>query len=137
MPPNTSDLSVRRHERYLCDIPARLVIEDATVRLSRSILGAESKFAAHVVDMSRGGLGLSSAVYLPPTCSVRIEFSSGDRAVAVTARVQRVAMTDRKPTFYLGGGFDGPDPQRDAVIERVLAELVAAGAKVMPEKARA
>jgi hypothetical protein len=52
-------------------------------------------------------------------------------------RVQRSAMTDRKPTYYVGGAFEGLSEYQRAAIAALMSKLKASGAKLMPEKSRA
>jgi hypothetical protein len=142
MTAHASDLVVRRHDRYECDLPALLTVIGTAVRLSRSVLGGAGKLPARVVDISGGGIGMISAVYLPPGCEVDVELQTpgdGSRAgnVKLRLRLRRTAMADRKPSFYLGAGFDGEDPGRDAAVAKVVAALRASGAKLVPERASA
>ena len=70
-----SDLAVRRHERYLCDLPAHVDVAPASaviVRLSPSAVGTSGRVAARVSDCSSGGLGIKSPVYFPLTAELRI-----------------------------------------------------------------
>lgn len=138
-----SDLAVRRHERYLCDFPAQVDIAPASakaIRLSQSAVGTNGLVLASVCDCSSGGLGIKCPVFLPLTAHIKVSLTipgnSGKTLIAVL-RIQRVAMTDRKPTYYVGGAFEGMDDNQLAAVGDLMAELKASGAQLMPEKSRA
>lgn len=138
-----SDLAVRRHERYVCDFPAQVVVGPASaaaVRLSGSAVAANGAIPARVTDFSIGGLGIQSPVFLPGTCQVQVRLTPADPAIPPfqgILRIQRAAMTDRKPTYYLGTSFDPGHPADAETLARLLAWLKQSGAKLMPERARA
>lgn len=107
-------LVVRQHERLRCDLAARVMVSpESAERVVLSLDGARGgggavDVAVRVTDCSRGGLGLQSPVYLPKRCRVMVrvegvdglEGASGTLELEVT--VQRAAMLDRGPTYYLG-----------------------------------
>jgi hypothetical protein len=107
-------LVVRQHERLRCDLAARVMVgPESAERVVLSLDGARGgngavDVAVRVTDCSRGGLGLQSPVYLPKRCRVMVrvegvdglEGASGTLELGVT--VQRAAMLDRGPTYYLG-----------------------------------
>ncbi len=135
---HASDLAVRRHERYLCDLAARIAVEGPEVRLARAALGAHGHLAARLVDVSRGGMSLSTGVYLPPSCLVSITVAlPGERTLVTRARVHRSAMTDRRPSYYIGAAYEGEDAARDAAVEEFIRALREAGAEPVPEPRRA
>lgn len=137
---HASDLAVRRHERYLCDLAARIAVEGPEVRLARAALGAHGQVAARLVDVSRGGMSLSTGVYLPPSCLIAITVNlpgGAERTLLTRARVHRSAMTDRTPTYYIGAAYEGEDAARDAAVEQLIGALREAGAKPVPEPRRA
>jgi hypothetical protein len=130
-----SDLSVRRYERVLCDLRAAVAIGPASqgaVRLARGATSGDGAIAARVVDCSQGGLGLEAGVFLPQTCRLDLCLTGpAGESIRTTLRVQRVAMSSRKPSYYIGTAFEGEDPARDSAFERLVAGLKAAGAKVV------
>ncbi len=143
MSTQNSDLAVRRHERYVCDLPAQLDVASASasaVRLSQAAVGTNGRVMVRVSDCSFGGLGLKSPVFLPLTSHIAVQLQipcEAGGSLSAVLKVQRVMMTDRKPTYYLGGAFEAmTDQQRDAVAA-LMAALKASGAPLMPEKARA
>lgn len=117
MRPQKSDLTVRRHERFECDLAAEMSVADPCahqVRLSKQV-GRDGCISAAVIDYSAGGLGLRSGVLLPKQCLLRVVLFEGpvggsQPAMEALVRVQRVRMLDRAPTFYLGCAFEGDSP---------------------------
>lgn len=81
-----------------------------------------------VVDVSKGGLGLRSGVYLARNLRVTLHVSSADspspanRVLVIRAIVRRCAMIDHKPTYQVGLQFVDP-AGRD---EQTLMGLVTA-----------
>jgi hypothetical protein len=127
-----TDLSVRRHERVLCDLGAMVTIAPESlgaVRPSRGATTAQGEVEARVVDASKGGLGLRTRVFLPGTALLIVRFTPPGVAAEVRAkaRVQRVAMLDRTPTYYIGTAFEGEDRQCDLALGRLIQELLARG----------
>jgi hypothetical protein len=96
-----------------------------------------------VVDCSLGGVGIQSLIFFPMTCTMRLWFTLPEAPgikggeIELLLRMQRVAMLDRKPTYYLGGSFEAAAPERDETVARVLGWLKATGAPLVPEKSRA
>jgi hypothetical protein len=134
-----SDLAVRRHERYGSAIPARLLVSPATaLRLSSAAIGTGGSVNASVVDISRGGIGISSPVYFPLTSQLRVTFALPGSAAPIEAlvRIQRVAMSDVKPTYYLGGSLEAPKPELERAFAAALTFLRDSGAPILPEKSR-
>ncbi|HNB58948.1 MAG TPA: PilZ domain-containing protein [Phycisphaerales bacterium] len=110
--PIPSELIVRQHERYSCSMPARLrVIPDDAVQitLSRSAGDGSGWVACTLVDCSSGGLGVQLPVFFPRGARVQIQVLNPAPAQGASpelfkgvARVQRVSMVDRTPTYYAG-----------------------------------
>lgn len=129
MNPAKNDLSVRQHTRYDCDIASRATLDEsdaASVRLSPEMVVAADTLSVRVIDTGRGGLGLSSLVYLPPgTClSVALEINGSSQELLV--RVQRVRMTDRKPTYYIGTSFNSSSSDQAGLVEALMAQFARA-----------
>jgi hypothetical protein len=142
MTAHATDLAVRRHERYLCDFAASITVAGPAVTLAKAALGHQGRLQGRLVDVSRGGMGLSTHVYLPSSCRITIsatipDGSGKERTITAEARVHRSAMTDRKPTYYIGAAFDGEDAARDAAVEKFIQLLRDSGAQRVPERARA
>lgn len=126
-----NELVVRQHERYACELPARVRVaaENAgQVVLSRSVGDGNGCINATIVDCSTGGLGLRMPVYLPRGCRVDVQVPGAPGQPDVfrgVVRVQRATMLERTPTYYLGGSL-----LRDSAggeVARLLAHARAAG----------
>ena len=74
------------------------------VVLARGQLGAGGRLAVDVLDVSLGGIGLRSRVFLPRNARLIVYVCPPGVADAQEwlVVVQRSQMTDRKPTYYLG-----------------------------------
>ena len=126
-----NDLSVRQYQRQRCDLPSRVRLDEADaacVKLSPLASVLPGTLDVRVTDTSRGGLGLSSAVYLPPgtRLTATVEVDGTPRAFLV--RVQRVRMTDRKPTYYIGTSFGVSSAEHAAIVDALLAQCAKAEA---------
>lgn len=129
MATSTGDLSVRSHERVKCALPAELWVGERSqdaVRLTGAARNAHGAVAVTVVDCSLGGLGLSSPVYLPKACRLRVRVDcprdgeQAPRILEAAVAVQRATMTDRSPSYYLGCSFeDGGGDGARALMESV------------------
>jgi hypothetical protein len=130
MATSAGELSVRSHERVQCSLAAEVAVGEtsaAQVRLAGSVKNSEGAVGATVVDCSLGGLGLRSPVYFPKTCRLRVRITIPDLPgvpggqVQAAVIVQRSAMADRSPSYYLGCSFEegsGGDAAR-ALLDRV------------------
>lgn len=127
-------LVVRRHARLRCDLPARLAVAEASaaqVSPAAAATDAGGGIGVTVIDASRGGIGLRSAVFLPKMCQVtatlQVPAGAWGRAFEfrAVARVQRVTMLDRTPTYYLGTAFLAGGPGEAERVERLLVALEA------------
>ncbi|MFN0132116.1 MAG: hypothetical protein ACKVW3_06250 [Phycisphaerales bacterium] len=115
------DLSVRRHDRRACDSPAWLSIAPdhaSVVRFGRSMGDGSGLVGVRATDCSMGGIGLASPVFVPIGCAILLILECSGPPIRL--EVRRAAMTDRKPTYYIGTAF--PESCDDAA----RAELVAA-----------
>lgn len=135
MATNDQSLVVRQHERHECRIGAVVVCESSgpgEVHVSRTVGDGAGGVPTTLIDVSSGGVGLWSAVFFPKGCRLRLKVFGDDSlgAEGAAVRVQRVQMTDRKPTYYLGLSFAGDAPTN----ARVSAALNAL-AKASPAKA--
>jgi hypothetical protein len=120
----TADLSVRQHARQGCDVPAGVTVAGPSIQAVKLVKIGGSGAAARVVDFSLGGLGLSSPVYFPLTSQLRVTLAdAGGQTLKVDLRVQRSAMTDRTPTYYIGTSFDTSTPEQQQAVAKVLAFL--------------
>lgn len=104
----TDPTLVRQHERVQCAITALLSVapEHAQqVRLARSVGDGHGAVRVTITDCSSGGLGISSPVFFPKSCLLRVRIPRDGAPLDATLRVQRVRMIGREPTFYLGASF--------------------------------
>ena len=137
-----TDLAVRRHERYGCNLVADVMVaapSQGALTLSRSAIGTGGAVSARVVDLSRGGIGISTAVFFPAASHLNIRFCppGSQSHIEAVIRVQRVAMSDTKPTYYVGGALEGTTPEQERGIGAAVDALRASGAPLVPEKSRA
>jgi hypothetical protein len=132
------DLSVRQHERVSCDLAARVTITSAEgVKLSRLAPGSAGEFEARVVDVSRGGVGLRCAVYLPPAAQVRVRLigENGTPALECAGRIRRALMAERTPMYYLGVEAEQRTPEFEAAMGKLMGAIRSAASA--PEARRA
>lgn len=124
-------LVVRQHERRECRVPVRVRVGDADaerVTLSRSAGDGSGAIPAMMVDASGGGLGLETSVFLPRGLRVVVAARFNDTLLEMPARVQRVLMNSRKPTYYLGLAFTQTGDARAELADRLMQALRAAPA---------
>ena len=138
-----SDLSVRRHDRLVCDLTAEVSVATqnaAAVRLGRSVLGASGTIAARVVDCSLGGLGILSPVFFPSACRLIVRVPAPRHpggTLGLRIRIQRVAMADNTPSYYLGGAFEELTKDQESGVAGLIESLKAQGAVPVTEAGRA
>lgn len=136
MPKTAPDLVVREHDRHACSLPARIAIGPASagaVKPARSISGLGGAIEVRIVDFSRGGLGIASAVYLPPSCSLVLTLPGLETVGPVPLKVRRATMTDRRPTYYIGASFDHAAPGAGDAAARLIEALRTPDGAVPPE----
>lgn len=128
---STRDMLVRRNTRIDIALPARLAIADAHAQQVRfgPLTGAlHGWIDADVVDVSAGGVGMISPVFVPRRTLVRVEIldgrnAAGEAMLKCVARVQRVIMTDRRPAYFLGAAFEETNHDSDVALEAFLERL--------------
>ena len=120
------DLSVRQHERYSCDLTAEISIAPGCAGQVRPVGGAEvaaGVISGRLIDASGGGVGLQTRVYLPRHCRIAVRVVDpvrpGEVLLAATLVVQRTAMVDRGPTYYVGGAFEGAGASEQPLLARL------------------
>jgi hypothetical protein len=133
-------LIVRQFERVRCALPAESSItteHSKTVVLSAMAADGNGTFPVTVVDISKGGLGLKSTVFIPKLArlSVIIADPQGrEAATLVNIRIQRVVMIDRTPTYELGGPFLDPTPQLASQIAALINRVGSSQPAASPAK---
>jgi len=128
-------LTVRHSQRHEVALPAELRIAPAhcgRVRFSPASGARGDRLSVTIVDISAGGLGLMSDVFLPRSALVEIRVADpknpdGPPLLETTTRAQRVTMVDRRPGYLLGLAFVQRDEALTESLDRVLA--LAGGAK--------
>jgi hypothetical protein len=132
-------LVVRRSTRYEVAWQGEMSVSRqhaALIRFGPSCGGRDGWVSADIVDFGSGGVGISSPVFVPRRALVRLRMAdpsggSGDGGVLeADLRVQRVTMTDRRPTYLLGTAFAEPPPELVRQIEAMAARLAQSGATV-------
>lgn len=126
--PSDFGLTVRRHERHLLSLPAVVAVASPPVpaigvegfaggrlRFSPESGVSDNGSPAIVVDLGAGGLGFTSSNFLPRGALLRVRIlgeggSHANLRLDATVRVQRVTMTDRKPTYLFGTSFVDATP---------------------------
>lgn len=129
MQDQTGQLAVRQHERLQCRLRAWVSVSaesaDRVVVGGGEAAGGGPKpggggrgsggpreIACEMIDCSAGGVGLRCGVFLPKSCRVRVRVETpGGGEIEIGGRVQRVAMVDRKPTYYFGASLTGEGPE--------------------------
>ena len=84
-----------------------------------------------LVDVSRGGVGISTALFVPRTCvgDLKIFFPDvigrGKEKLAFQHRVvvRRSRLVDHAPTYLLGMAFDQATPETETGIVAVMNEI--------------
>jgi hypothetical protein len=119
-------LVVRQHERRECRVPVwvRIGAGDAErVILSRSAGDGSGTIPATMVDASAGGVGLESGMFLPRGVRVVVAVRLDGVLMEMPARVQRVLMNSRRPTYYLGLAFLATGAARTELADRLADAL--------------
>ena len=98
------------------------------VRLSTGSGAREGWIDAGVVDVSSGGIGLVTPVFVPRRCLITIRIRQDEAPDAPTileigARVQRIVMTDRRPAYLVGTAFEGLTAESARAVESLLNRM--------------
>src|SRR5262245_23269749 len=107
------DMVVRRSVRHDIALRAGVVIAGThagVVRFSSGAGGPDGRIGVDVVDVSTGGVGVMSPVFIPRktllTLAVYGLTPDSPPITTVMCRVQRVTMTDARPAYLLGLAFE-------------------------------
>lgn len=125
------DLAVRRATRYDLALPLRLSVADpdqAQVNFGKGIPHRNGWVSADLVDLSRGGLGILTPVFVPRKTALRVRLlqnAEPDAPVMLDCglRVQGVVMTDRRPAYMLGTSFSPASDDERSAIEAFVAQV--------------
>lgn len=124
-----NDLMVRRFERHELVLPAILSVapeHQSLVRFNPSICERDGWIPATLADISPGGLGLITGVFIPRMSLVRVRILRGQderQVLDVKVRMQRICMTDRRPAYLLGTAFVELNDEQKGVIQSITSEL--------------
>jgi len=123
-------LQIRHAQRHdaAFDATVRIAPEHAgLIRFSPMSGAKDDAIPVSVVDVSMGGLGFLSEVFLPrkSTVVVRIEDPRGSGTALLEARlrVQRIRMTDRRPGYLIGAALEDDDPDTERQLTAMLDQL--------------
>lgn len=118
---------VRSDQRVQCALNASVRINESigeAVQLSRGAGEGDGSVKVTIVDASRAGLGMVSPVFMPRGAKLDVKMTLGGGAdFTVVARVQRVEMRDRTPSFYLGLAVSGSSSQPSNSLEALVNEI--------------
>lgn len=110
-------LTVRRFERHEVGLKAVLSLTGESARVVRFSSGSgvdSSSIEAMLTDIGDGGLGLRTSLMLPRGVTVRVRVphptEAGTWLLDAEARLQRVAMKGREPSYLLGMAFVNQAP---------------------------
>lgn len=108
---------VRRSARHEIVLPLRFRLAETDRRVFRhspTALTPDGWVEGCLVDFSADGLGLVSEVFTPRRSTIDIRvFGLGSNAevdepvLALSVKVQRVVMVDRRPGYLIGAAFSG------------------------------
>jgi hypothetical protein len=126
-----ADLIVRDAERHEVAFPARMRVageHSSQVRLSAAAPLRDSWIEVDVLDLSRGGFGLISPVYLPRMTLIQVQVFSpqsptGEPMVEGVVRVRRVSMTDGRPAYLFGTSLEHSDGLAGRQLDALLVTL--------------
>lgn len=127
-------MSVRTAARH--DVALRARVAPAPAHAALLVLAAPSGvrdgwLSVDVVDLSVGGAGFISPVFLPRGCDLTMVLSplaeGATETITVVGRIRRVVMTDRRPAYLIGVSFEGQHEQVAAWIERLAGAAGSGG----------
>jgi hypothetical protein len=153
MPPVQDQAVVRQHERVSCRIGAAVrvaPIHEPFVPIARGVKEGPdgAGVPATIVDISRGGLGIETTIFLPKSARVEVslpgmEVGAETARVVLVGTVMRITMINRTPRYYLGLAFVGEDATTQANAAALLtrlrstaAAMARAGGPTLPPTAR-
>ena len=125
------DFAIRRTQRHDLALPARFCVAPehaGVVKFSAASGARDGWIDGGVVDVSSGGLGLVSPIFVPRRClvTVRVRAEESDESptiLEVAARVQRIVMTDRRPAYLLGTAYEGMTADTTRALQAFMSRL--------------
>lgn len=101
------------------------------VRISGSAPLRDAIIESDIVDLSNNGLGFITTVFIPKRTMVLIRAFSpdggGDELFSISARVQRIVMTDRRPAYLVGVSFEDATPEAVTGLQAAIERLTNTG----------
>lgn len=89
-----------------------------------------------VTDVSQGGLGITSTVYIPPHLRLKLHLSGvcaqlgqPERVLSIAAIVRACKMIDHKPTFQVGLQFADANGEDEKMLVQATVDATARAAK--------
>lgn len=133
-------LIVRGTDRFEVRWPGRVRVgpeHERAVRLTRTAGAGGGAVPVEVFDISKGGLGFRTGVYLPKLTALHLEafegaLDEGEPVLQLTVCVRRVQMVSAEPTYTIGVSLTDPHGTGADQVRGVLARL-AARVRQLPE----
>lgn len=129
---NGSNYVIRRSDRHEIVLPCRLRVhesEDKQVRLSSRSGHQDGWVSGDLIDIALGGAGLITTSFFPRGSLIDFELheleSQGlEPILEIGARVRRVAMMDRRPSYMIGVLFDRPSPNSEGLLAKLIDRIM-------------
>lgn len=122
---------VRRAVRHDVALRAKMSVHPdhaQAVRLSQSSGVRDGWLDCDIVDVSGGGIGIMTHVFLPKRTKLNVRVfglaAGGEPLMEIRVAIQRVVMTDRRPAYILGATFDHLTAEQGEKLKTVL-EMIA------------
>lgn len=124
-------LVLRRSARFDVALRARVSVaaeHAAFVKFSMGAVERQGGLMVDLVDLSLGGCGLLTGVFIPRSCLIEVRVlgpdgQEGEELVHARARVQRVIMTDRRPAYLIGTAFEDMREAQRERLERLVRQF--------------
>ncbi|MFO0972973.1 MAG: PilZ domain-containing protein [Phycisphaerae bacterium] len=125
---DSPNLQTRQFERRSAELPARIeILAEHADQIRLAFADALARIT--VTDLSEGGIGLSSGLFLPKNARVLVRVRMGetptDKELTVQAIVRRCIMMDVRPTYHIGLQFLELTPEEKQSLLDVLAKRAA------------
>lgn len=130
-------LVLRRSARHDVALRARVTIAPdhaPFVRFSAGAAERQGGLLVDLVDLSTGGCGLLTGVFMPRHVLIDIQIyglggEGQEQVVEVRGRAQRVIMTDRRPAYLIGTAFEEMSDARAERLEWLVSQFGEAARK--------
>ena len=122
---------VRRTERFEISLPSQVRVGVGHVEMVQFAkgVGDEDRWVTvELVDFSEGGIGFVSETFFPRGLNLQVKIPGfGEMAGEVILRcemqIKRVQMTDRRPSYLVGGKFLNVDDETGYAIDAMIDRL--------------